>query len=132
MKALDTNVLVRLLVRDDERQAQRARQLLLRAQEAETPLLVTDAVVLEVIWVLGSAYAFPRDEILDALELLADFPALRLQSHDVVRQLVRVGRSTRLDLADLLIGLAARNEGCESTLTFDRRLARSELFTAVP
>ncbi len=132
MKALDTNVIVRLLVRDDERQAQRARRLLVQAEENAEVMLVTDVVVLELIWVLLSAYSFSRAEALDALELLADLPVIKLQSHDVVRQLVRSGRAGREDLADLFIGLAARQGGCESTLTFDRKLAGSELFSPVP
>ena len=132
MKALDTNVIVRLLVRDDERQAQRARKLLVRAEESEETLLVTDVVVLELLWVLLSAYSFARAEALDALELLADLPVITLQSHDVVRQLVHSGRSGRTDLADLFIGLQGRQGGCESTLTFDRKLSRTEFFSPVP
>ena len=135
MKALDTNVIVRLLVRDDERQAQRARRLLVHAEESDQTLLVTDVVVLELLWVLQSAYSLPRAEALDALELLADLPVITLQSHDVVRQLVQSGRSGRFgraDLADLFIGLAGRQSGCESTLTFDRKLSRTELFSCVP
>jgi len=132
MKALDTNVIVRLLVRDDERQAQRARNLLVQAEENEELMLVTDVVVLELIWVLLSAYSLSRAEALDALELLADLPVIKLRSHDVVRQLIQSGRGGREDLADLFIGLAGRRGGCESTLTFDRKLSRSELFSPVP
>jgi len=132
MKALDTNVVVRLLVRDDERQAQRARKLLVRAEESEEVLLLTDLVVLELIWVLLSAYSFARAEVLDALELLADLPVIKLQSHDVVRQFVQSGRAGRIDLADLFIGLAGRHGGSETTLTFDRKLSRTDLFSPVP
>lgn len=132
MNAVDTNVLVRLLVRDDERQAQRARRLLRAAERDEAPLRVTDTVVLELIWVLASAYSFTRGETLDALELIADLPALRLESHDLVRQLVAHGRRSGTGLADLFIGLAGRALGCETTYTFDRRLTRTELFGAVP
>lgn len=132
MNALHANVLVRLLVRDDEHQAQRVRALLVEAQEHSEPLLVTDLVVLELLWVLPAAYSFSREETLDALELLTDLPVLRLQSHDVVRQLVQAGRSGRGGLANLFIGLGARAGGCESTLTLDRRLSRTEHFAPVP
>lgn len=132
MRALDTNVIVRLLVRDDERQAQRALKLLVHAEESEETLLVTDVVVLELLWVLLSAYSFPRAEALDALELLADLPVIKFQSHDVVRRLVQFGRSGGTDLADLFIGLQGRESGCESTLTFDRKLSRTEFFSPVP
>lgn len=132
MRALDTNVLVRLLVRDDEQQAQRVRRLLLAAQGDGVSLFVADVVVLELIWVLRSSYGFSRQEQLDALELIADFPLAQLESHDVVRRLIREGRASRTDLADLFIGLVANARGCSPTLTFDRRLAKSDLFEPVP
>lgn len=132
MKALDTNVLVRLLVRDDEPQAQRARQLLANAEHDDEVFLVADLVVLELLWVLRSAYSFSRGELLDALELLADLPVLRIQSHDVVRRLVHTGRAGETDLADLLIGLSAASASADSTLTFDRGLSDDALFGPVP
>lgn len=132
MKALDTNVIVRVLLRDDQTQARRAAALLQEAEEQGSSFLLTDAVVLELIWVLQSVYALTRPEVLDALELLADLPVLKLQSHDAVRRVVSAGRVGSTDLADLFIGLTAAAHGCERTLTFDRRLARSDLFALVP
>ena len=52
MRALDTNVIVRFLIRDDERQAGRARRLLEDAEESGGRYLVTRVVMLETIWVL--------------------------------------------------------------------------------
>ena len=72
MKAIDTNVLVRFLVQDDEKQAQIATQLLAEAETNKQPLFVSNVVVLELMWVLRSAYEVPRDEILGSLnELLS-------------------------------------------------------------
>ena len=85
-----------------------------------------------LIWVLRSSYSFSRQEQLDALELLADFPLVQIESHDVVRRLIRDGRASHTDLADLFIGLVADAHGCSPTLTFDRRLAKAELFELVP
>lgn len=131
MKALDTNVLVRILVRDDPEQAERARRLFEEAETTGGAFVVTVPVVLELLWVLSSSYGFSRAETLRALELLAQLPILELENHAAVLDLIRLGRATKVDLPDLLIGLQAKSCGCESTLSFEKRLARSPLFEAL-
>jgi predicted nucleic acid-binding protein len=60
------------------------------------------------------------------LELFAD---LRFEHESRLRALLEEAKSSTLDLADLLLGISAREHGCDTTLTFDRRASRSELFT---
>lgn len=128
MKAVDTNLLVRLLVADDPDQARKVRQLLRRAEREEAVYHVPLVVVLELLWVLDAVYDRGREEILDALNRLASLPVLQFEDADVVAHLVVRGRKEKTDLDDLLIGLSARNHGCENTLTLDARAARSDLF----
>jgi predicted nucleic-acid-binding protein len=89
---------------------------------------------LELLWVLRAIYGFDRRESLEALELLTQLPVLELEDHDAILDLVRLGRSTRADLPDLLIGLAGRSAGAGTTLTFEKGLAATGLFRrlAVP
>ncbi len=68
MKGLDTNSLVRFLVRDDEKQAQGVRKVLLDAEKKGAILFVPIASTLETIWVLSSVYEYSREEIVQALE----------------------------------------------------------------
>jgi len=76
MKALDTNVLVRFLVRDDEKQATLVHGLFKQAEREKQKLFVPILVMLEMIWVLESVYSIPRDKILDALQSLLLMPVL--------------------------------------------------------
>ncbi len=64
MNALDTNVLIRFLVADDEKQANRVRLLFKRAEADQQKLYVPVLVVLEMLWVLESVYKIPRHQIL--------------------------------------------------------------------
>ena len=128
MNALDTNVLTRFLTADDAAQNRRATKLLADAEIAGEVLFVPDVVLLELIWVLRSRYAFSRSVILVACEQLSLMPVLRFESPDLLREWIRVGQSSSHDLADLLIGLVARCHGCKKTFTFDQRIAGSELF----
>ncbi len=128
MKALDTNVVVRFLVNDDRRQAEHAKKVLLAAERAGSPLLLTELVLLELMWVLRATYAFSRSEVIDVLELLAGMPALCFESYDLLIALIRRGRGSNIDLADLLIGLRAAAQGVESTVTFEKNLPTTRLF----
>lgn len=128
MKALDTNVLVRFLMNDDKTQGRKARSLFEAAERTGDRFLVTRVVLLETIWVLTAVYVLSRQEVLHAVSLLMQMPILEFEDHDATQQLVRLGGRTRADLPDLLIGLAARSRGCETTLTFDRGLQPTGLF----
>jgi hypothetical protein len=55
-------------------------------------------------------------------------PILEFEDFDLVTRLLRMAGETRADLPDLVIGLSAGACGCESTLTFERGLAKTGLF----
>ena len=128
MKGLDTNVLVRLLVDEDAAQTQRAVALLESAEGAGESLFVSSLVLLELVWVLESAYACTRAEVLDALTRLTMMQVLRIDRLDAVHRALALARTSKQGLADLLIGACAVAGGCTSVLTFDRAAAASELF----
>jgi len=128
VKALDTNVLVRLLVADDRAQTQRVTDLLEAGERAGEVFLVPTLVLLELAWVLASAYGCSRAEVIDALEQLTMMPVLRLEGLDAVHRAIAMARQGKLDIPDVLIGCCAAAGGCTSVLTFDRSAARSDLF----
>lgn len=80
MRAVDTNVLVRALVRDDPIQAARA-EALMQAGEVFVPV----TVVLELEWVLRSRYGFAPQQVARAMEMLAGLPRVNLHEADAVR-----------------------------------------------
>jgi predicted nucleic-acid-binding protein len=128
MKALDTNILVRLLVADDQVQARRVRDAFEDLERTGERFMITSLVLLELIWVLSAVYDFSREEVTRALELLSQMPVLEFQNYDHVLDLTRLGSGTKADLSDILIGLAGRSCGCEATLTFDKRLTATGLY----
>ncbi len=128
MKALDTNVLIRFLVGDDRQMMLKANEIIEEAQQRNEAFLVTTPVLLETLWVLRARYELQREDIVDALDKLTLISALRFESNSRIHQLVHLGRETRFDLADILIGLHAQGCGCATTLTFDKKAAKSGLF----
>jgi predicted nucleic-acid-binding protein len=131
LKALDTNVVVRFLMNDDKAQARRAKDVLEKGEAESERFLLPLLVILEMIWVLSAVYDLTRSEVLDALEILTQMPVLELEYHEAVLELVRIGRSGNADLPDVLIGLSAKAQGCETTLTFEKGLNATALFERV-
>ncbi len=131
MKALDTNTIVRFLVNDNEKQAKIVRNILRDAEKKGESLFVTGPVILETIGVLSSVYQCSRNDIIQALEDLLVLPVLEIQTHHQVAQLCKLARASNTDLSDIYIGLTAIDAGCETTLTFDKKAAKSDLFTLI-
>ena len=131
MKAVDTNVLVRFLVGDDERQAKVVYAIFKEAERAREQFFVPMTVVLELLWVLESAYEVSRRDILEAITELMLMPILKFESQNAIRKFVRSARESRIDLSDLLIAHAAEISGCERILTFDKKASRFKLFELI-
>jgi predicted nucleic-acid-binding protein len=132
--AIDTNVLVRLLVQDDEAQCAAARRVVADAAQAEEPVLILLCALLETEWVLRSRYRLDKAAIAGAFAKL-------LQSHDVefeheptVEEALHLWtQQTRADFADCLLSARAVHLGRSRFLTFDvgaSRLPRAELLTS--
>ena len=128
MIAIDTNILVRFLVRDDEKQAGLVYRRLKRAEAKKEALFVPLLVVLETIWVLESVYNELRIDILESLDELILMPVFQFETPDVIQGLVISARESKLDLTDLLIAHSAKRAGCEAVITFDKKAAISALF----
>ena len=131
MIAFDTNVLVRLLVADDPRQARRARELVVTAAERGERVLIGDIVLCELEWVLESAYKVPRREIAAAVAALDADERFCFENAERVRRALEHYLSSRADLSDLLLGLRASAAGAGTTHTFDRRLREIPVFNVL-
>jgi len=126
--ALDTNVVVRLLVEDDAVQTSAALRLVRRARDEGARLFVADLVVCEVAWVLRSCYGKSRQEIADALDLFTAVDEAEFESANGVAAAIAAIRTGRGDLADYLIRDAATAAGCPAVATFDRSLLKEPGF----
>ena len=124
MIGLDTNVLVRFLVRDDEMQFARARRLLQREVGKGEPVLINLLVLLETEWVLRSRYALSKSEILGAFSGLLDAAELLFEDEASLEQALYTWKDSSAQFADCLIG--ARNWAleCRAIASFDNKALR--------
>ena len=125
MIALDKNVLVRFLVRDDEAQAESARTLL-ASLSAEQPGFICREVILELVWILERAYGFHRSQIADVLEQLVSTEVLVVEAAaDVAQAAFKYGTGSA-GFSDLMILAAAERSQALPLYTFDQKAARLE------
>ena len=119
MRAVDTNVLVRLLTQDDPGQAAAAEVFIAGGA------WVSHVVLVETIWVLDSVYGVKPENIAGALDMLLDHQALIVQdAHIVTAAVAAYRRHPSVGFSDCLILEAARKAGCLPLGTFDRELAK--------
>ncbi len=119
MRAVDTNVLVRLLVRDDAAQVEAAEKFIARGA------WVSCLVLAETFWVLSSVFSLPRERLAAAIEMLQEHESLTLQDVDVVAAALADYRATNgVDFSDCLLVQIARKAGHLPVGSFDRQLAR--------
>ena len=121
MRAVDTNLLVRLIVRDDAAQAAAAEAFV--APGAWVPQIA----LVEAIWVLGSIYGMKPQQIAVAVEMLLNHKDLTLQDADAVAAaLGHFRKRPALGFSDCLVLEASRKAGHLPLGTFDRRLGKLE------
>lgn len=117
MTTVDTNVVVRFLVRDDPGQAERTRALF---EDEQRDIVVLDTVLLETEWVLRAAYGFDRDATAEAFRKLLGLPTVRPEDPQRAYQTL-MRYSEGLDFADALHWTGSL--GADALKTFDRRFA---------
>jgi predicted nucleic-acid-binding protein len=119
MRAVDTNVLVRLLTRDDAKQAAAAEEFI------ESGAWVSHLVLMEATWVLSTVYDVTAADLGMAIEMLLNHKALSVQDADVVASaLLQFQDKPALGFSDCLVLEVARKAGHLPLGTFDRNLAK--------
>lgn len=119
MLAIDTNVLIRLLVRDDAKQAKLADQFVVKGA------WVSHLVLAETLWVLNSVFKLSAAQLIEALSLLLVHESLVLQDADTVSAaLAHFQSKPALGFSDCLVLEIARKAGHVPLGTFDKALSK--------
>ena len=131
MLGIDTNVLVRFLLSDDEAQFQKAKKLIQQEVTAGRGVLVSQLVLLETEWVLRSRYGFSKIQLLEVIASLLDTLDIQLEDEQSVEEAIYQWKDANADFADCLIAARHRRLGCSATATFDARAVKLTGFVAV-
>ena len=119
MRAVDTNLLVRLIVRDDPAQVEKAEAFVAPGA------WVSQLVLAETIWVLESVYGLSRAQIATVVSMLVEHDQLTLQGEDAIRGAhAAFERDQSAGFSDCLIVETARKAGHLPVGTFDKEMSR--------
>jgi len=128
--AIDTNILVRVVVDDPSSPDQvTAARRLVRSHLADT-IFVAVPVLLETVWLLQRHFRKSRDVVLATLVAILDQSAFVVADRDAVAVAVEsFATSGNTGFADCLIEALARRAGASTTFTFDADAASRPHFT---
>jgi predicted nucleic-acid-binding protein len=119
MRAVDTNVLVRLIARDDAKQTEASEKFVTAGA------WVSHLVLAEAVWVLDSVYELPAASLATAVRMLLEHESLVVQDADVVEAaLAQFTARPALGFSDCLILEIARKAGHLPVGTFDRAFGK--------
>ncbi|KAA3517541.1 type II toxin-antitoxin system VapC family toxin [Agrobacterium vitis] len=124
MIGIDTNILLRLTMQDDDIQTKQALALA-GSLTQDQPGFVNSAVLLEFIWTARRQAKMSKEELKIILSGFLDSENLVLEDENVIElTLDEMDRSSE-EFADIFIALKNRELGCRTTMTFDRKAART-------
>jgi len=124
MVGIDTNVLLRVLVRDHDPQLRAAERFIASHCSADDPGYVSWIVLIEVVWALKGHYGYDRAQIAAAVRGLLDVSELEIESAEDVHAALKDYGASPAGFADCLLARGNASAGCTRTVTFDRKAAK--------
>ncbi len=127
MIALDTNVLLRYIMQDDQAQARKATKAIEKLTP-EKPAFISCIVLCEVNWVLQTAYRISKHDRLNVLQDILSVSVFDVERQEVCRKALQLYRIGKADFSDYLIQQIALHEGYDTVLSFDKKAHKSPGF----
>lgn len=118
---IDTNLLVRYLINDDQEKAEAVDNLLDKAMKGEVRIVVPSVVIAELVWVLESFYQMKADTILELVEAIVNTTGLDVTDKLTVISALRLYKNRNIDFIDAWIIEFAKERGIKTIYTFDKK-----------
>lgn len=119
MIGLDTNVIVRVLVRDTPAQSKLAIDVL-ASRTPEDPAFVSAIVLVELVWVLRRNFGYSSDAVYAAIQSLFESANVVVERAETIADAVQLAFEGGADIADCIIAAIATEAGATKTVTFDK------------
>ncbi|HEY9013082.1 MAG TPA: type II toxin-antitoxin system VapC family toxin [Devosia sp.] len=123
MIGVDTNVLVRHFVGDDQVQAAIATRYLSERTESD-PAFVSAAVICELVWVLKRFYGYADAKVHEALHSLFESSNIVIERMELLHLAIGAAHEANADISDAIIAALAADAGATKTVTFDKVAAK--------
>ncbi|MFY9589900.1 PIN domain-containing protein [Rickettsia endosymbiont of Halotydeus destructor] len=123
MIGIDTNVLVRYLTQDDEKQAAIVNKVINQYENQAQSIFINNIVICELIWVLERGYKYSKKEITDSVRAILSTTEFVFEKPEILWLSLNDYEKYNADFSDILLGKINRRYGCISTITFDNKAA---------
>lgn len=128
MIGIDTNVLVRYIVQDDPKQSHHANTFIQAHSAEENQIFISGIILCELVWVLETAYGYPRKSIANVLEKILKVRQFSIYQAEILWLSLREYQHENVDFADSYIAHLNNVNECKYTVTFDKKAARLKYF----
>lgn len=118
MKVIDANIIIRFLLKDHPKQSPAAKKLLSNFREN---LLLTDIVMAETIWLLTSYYKLSKEEAVEKIYPIFNFPNIECNKPVLIRALYFC-QNFNIDYIDAYLAALTEEEKLEGIYSFDKDL----------
>jgi predicted nucleic-acid-binding protein len=118
---LDTHVLVRYLTQDDKVQSEIANHIFETQLSSGNPGYVTLITLIELTWVLKTAYMQPKEKVVNVISGLLESKQLQIEKADVAYLALKSYMQANADYSDAVITILSRQAGCDRVLSFDKK-----------
>lgn len=118
---VDTSVILRLLVKDDDVKIKAVEKLIRNAEGESGALYVLPVAILEIVWVLEKVYKYDRSSIRELVSAIINTPQLRVEKEDIFRKALLVYEIKNVKFADAVMGFWGLEKGYETVFTYDEK-----------
>lgn len=118
---VDTSVILRILVKDDDIKRKAAEKMLQTAGQRGETLFLLPVAVLEVVWVLEKVYKYERTRIREIVEAILNTPSLKVEMEEVFRSALVVYVEKNVKFADAVMGYWGLARGFSTVYTYDEK-----------
>ena len=118
---VDTNVILRLLIKDDDLKTKAAVNLLKNAKQQNIALYLLPVTILETVWVLEKVYSFSKKAVQEVIEAILNTPELRVEMEEVFRKAIMTYGEKNIKFADAVMGYWGLEKGYTMVFTFDEK-----------
>lgn len=124
MIGVDTNIVVRLFVADEDPDQHRKSVAFFAERTADDPASIGPVVLVELVWLLTRRYGYSVDDVMSVLRRFLDSANVHVQNRQVVVRAMLAAEETGIGIADCLIAEFNAAAGCRTTMTFDKGAAK--------
>ena len=118
---IDTSVILRLLIQDDDLKAKAVENLIRTAPEQKISLHVVPVAMLEIVWVLEKVYKYPKKAIRELAEAIINTPQLKVELASVFLNALKVYEEKNVKFADAVMGYWGMEKGVFTVYTYDEK-----------